>query len=147
MRSKECRGDEAQSAEQKSARARWKRGTRLSFLVYCAILSVMVILQHARRTTKRVETRTIAVRREHELGSSIRSGVEELFGRTLHKGEMVTFLSFPPHKVLDKPARAKALTRLKDVMKKVARNTRNTSDRQMHASIDEAMRHVRHWAA
>jgi hypothetical protein len=86
----------------------------------------------------------VSIQKASELPPRVKSAVEQLLGRPIDADEEVSIVAVPPQQVPPSGNRAAAAQDLEAFLNRRAEKTRDVSDREIDAAVDEAVDHVRH---
>jgi hypothetical protein len=86
----------------------------------------------------------VSIRKANELSRSVKSAVEELLGRPIDDNEEVSVIAVPPQRIPPSVDRAAVVQELETFLNRRSEKTRQVSDEEIDAAVDEAVDHVRH---
>jgi len=86
----------------------------------------------------------VSVQKASELSPRLKSAVEQLLGRPIDADEEVSIVAVPPQQAPPSGNRPVAAQSLEAFLNRRAEKTKEVSDREIDAAIDEAVDHVRH---
>src|SRR5258708_39163224 len=87
---------------------------------------------------------TVSIQKANKLSPSVKSAVEELFGRPIDDDEEVSVIAVPPRQIAPLANRAAVAQKLEAFLNQRAEKTMQVSDEEIDAAIDEGINHVRH---
>jgi hypothetical protein len=86
----------------------------------------------------------VSIQKASELPPRVKSAVEQLLGRPIDADEEVSIAAVPPQQLPPSGNRAAIAERLEAFLSQRAEKTREISDREIDAAVDEAVNHARH---
>jgi hypothetical protein len=86
----------------------------------------------------------VSIQKASELSPPLKSAVEQLLGRPIDAAEEVSIVAVPPQQVPPSENRAVAAPKLEAFLNRRAEKTRDVTDQEIDAAIDEGVDHVRH---
>jgi hypothetical protein len=86
----------------------------------------------------------VSIQKASELAPRVKSAVEQLLGRPIDADEEVSIVAVPPQQVPPSGNRAAVAQSLEAFLNRRAEKTRDVSDREIDAAVDEAVDHARH---
>jgi hypothetical protein len=86
----------------------------------------------------------VSIQKASELPPRVKSAVEQLLGRPIDADEEISVVAVPPQQVPPWENRAAVAQDLEAFLNRRAEKTRDVSDQEIDAAVDEAVDHVRH---
>ena len=86
----------------------------------------------------------VSIQKASELPPRVKSAVEQLLGRPIDADEEISIVAVPPQQVPPSGNRAALAQKLEAFLNRRAEKTRDVSDQEIDAAVDEVVDHVRH---
>ena len=86
----------------------------------------------------------VSIQKASELSPDVKSAVEQLLGRPIEADEEISVVATPPQQVPASQSRAVVAEAMETLLNLRAEKTKNLSDEELDAAIDEAVDRVRH---
>ena len=88
--------------------------------------------------------RNVSIQKASDLPRGVKSAVEQLLGRPVDSDEEVSVVAVPPQQIHPSGNRAAVAQNLEEFLNRRAEKTRDVSDNEIDAAVDEAVDHARH---
>jgi predicted metal-dependent hydrolase len=86
----------------------------------------------------------VSIQKASELPPRVKSAVEQLLGRPIGADEEISVVAVPPQQVPPSENRAEVAQSLEAFLNRRAEKTRDISQQEIDAAVDEAVDRVRH---